>query len=69
MHKMIRGKYDSLWKQEFNVSTAKFTGRLKKGFFDTAMNYARKNKGGVVAIRHIRNQPWESWRPVTENRQ
>lgn len=66
MYKMINGKYDSLWKKEFDAKTFKSTGRLKKGFFDTAMNYARKHKGGVAAIQHIRNQPWESWRSATE---
>lgn len=28
MHRMIRGKYDSLYKREFNEVTGKFTRRL-----------------------------------------
>ena len=58
---MIRGKYDSAWKRQFNARIMKFTGRLERGVFDTAMNYARKNKGGMAAIEHARNQPWETW--------
>ena len=61
MRRLIRGKFDSLWKREFNVRTGRFTGRLEKGTFDTAMNYARRVRGGVAAIQHIRNQPWETW--------
>lgn len=62
MLRMICGKYDSLWKREWNSRIGRFTGRLERGVFDTAMNYARKNRGGIRAIEHCRNQPWESWR-------
>jgi hypothetical protein len=55
MKRWIRGKYDSLWKR--NPST----GRLDRGTFSTAMDHARKVRGGIGAIQHIRNQPWESW--------
>lgn len=64
MRRMIRGKYDSLWKQVYNVRTGKFTGRLERGTFDTAMNYARRTRGGIGAIEHIRNQPWETWQAL-----
>jgi len=59
MRKMIRGKYDSLWKFENGVS-----GRLIRGKFATAMEYARRTGGGVAAIQHARNQPWETWQPL-----
>ena len=62
--RMIRGKYDSLWKREFNTRTLKFTGRLERGTFATAMDYARRHKGGVALIQHVRNQPWETWRKI-----
>lgn len=61
MRKLICGKYDSLYKKEFNVQTMKYTGKLERGFFQTAMQYACKVCGGVKAIKHIRNQPWETW--------
>lgn len=61
MRRMIRGKYDSLWKREFNVRTGKFTQRLQRGKFATAMQYACEVRGGVAAIQHIRTQPWETW--------
>lgn len=62
IRRMICGKYDSLWKRELNERTMRFTGRLERGVFDTAMNYARRVRGGIAAIEHIRNQPWETWR-------
>lgn len=62
VRRLIRGKFDSQFKQEFNVRTNRFTGRLERGTFDTAMNYARRNQGGVALIQHARNQPWETWR-------
>lgn len=62
--RMIRGKYDSIWKREYNARTMKFTGKLERGTFDTAMNYARKVQGGIKAIEHARCQPWETWQPV-----
>lgn len=61
MRRLIRGKFDSRWKQEFNMQTNRFTGRLEQGTFDTAMNYARKNRGGMTLIQHARRQPWETW--------
>jgi hypothetical protein len=61
MRRMIRGKYDSLYKREFNVVTGKFTQRLQRGKFATAMQYACRVRGGVAAIQHIRAQPWETW--------
>ncbi len=64
MRKMIRGKYDSQFKYEYNTQTMKRTGRLQRGTFDTAMNYARRVKGGVAAIQHIRNQPWTTWQAL-----
>jgi len=61
MHKMIRGKYDSLWKWKLNpVGLARKTHR-QRGKFATAMQYACRVKGGVKAIQYIRNQPWETW--------
>lgn len=62
--RMICGKYDSLWKQEFNTRTMKRTGRLERGTFTTAMEYARRVKGGVRAIEHARRQPWETWKAL-----
>ena len=59
MRKMIRGKYDSLWK--FDTKR-----QLRRGKFATAMQYACRVKGGVVAIQHIRNQPWETWQPLVD---
>jgi len=60
--RMICGKYDSLWKKEYNVRTGKFTGRLERGTFATAMDYARRVKGGMGAIEYARYQPWETWK-------
>ena len=63
---MICGKYDSLWKwtYKFNPHGLDRRGHRVRGTFDTAMNYARKNKSGVAAIQHIRAQPWETWQPL-----
>lgn len=61
MRRLIRGKFDSQFKQVYNARTMKFTGRVQRGTFDTAMNYARKNRGGMALIQHARNQPWETW--------
>ena len=58
------GKYDSVWKKEFNIQTLKPIGRLERGVFEPAMDYARRHKGGVKLIHFIRNQPWESWRAI-----
>lgn len=68
MHKMIRGKYDSLWKCEyqFNPHGLDRKTRLQRGKFATAMQYACRVKGGVAAIQHIRNQPWETWQPLVD---
>ncbi len=65
MRRMICGKYDSLWKWDNRPGRK----TRRQGHFDTAMNYARKVRGGVAAIQHIRNQPWETWqaRVVTNN--
>ena len=57
-NKMIRGKYDSLCKRDAN-------GRKVRGTYATAMQYACRVKGGVAAIQQIRNQPWESWKVLT----
>jgi hypothetical protein len=62
--KMIRGKYDSIWKQGYNARTGRFTGRLERGAFDTAMNYACKNKGGIQSIQLVRARPWITWRTL-----
>lgn len=61
---MIRGKYDSLWKRKYNVRAGRTTNQLERGVFDTAMNYARRHRGGLAAIEHIRGQPWESWKAL-----
>lgn len=61
MRRLIRGKFDSRWKQEFNTKIMKSTGKLEQGYFMTAITYARKNRGGMALIRHARNQPWETW--------
>ena len=63
--RMICGKYDSLWKWDYqlNPHSGLHRTRRRRGHFDTAMNYARKNKGGVALIQHARNQPWETWVP------
>lgn len=59
---MLRmGKYDSQWKLGFNVRTLKYTGRKEYGTFCTAIQYARRHKGGMALIEHARNQPWETW--------
>lgn len=61
MKRLICGKYDSQWKQEYDIRTMRFTGRRERGTFSTAMAYARRNKGGMVLIEHARRQPWETW--------
>ncbi len=63
MHKMIRGKYDSLWKWDHRLNPQGLDRRVRRvrGKFATAMDHARKNRGGVKLIQHIRNQPWETW--------
>lgn len=63
MRRLIRGKFDSLWKWEHQINPRGLDRRIRrrKGTFDTAMNYARKVRGGVAAIQHIRRQPWETW--------
>ena len=67
MRRMICGKYDSLYKREFNLVTGKFTQRLQRGKFATAMQYAQRVRGGVAAIQHARNQPWETWQPLVDH--
>ncbi len=66
MHKMIRGKYDSLWKWEYQFNPRGLDRKIRRqrGKFATAMQYACQVKGGVAAIQHIRNQPWETWQPL-----
>ena len=63
MHKMICGKYDSLWKWDYKINPQgldRKTHRVR-GKFATAMQYACRVKGGVAAIQYIRAQPWETW--------
>ncbi len=66
MHKMIRGKYDSLWKWNYRINPRGLDRRTHRvrGKFVTAMDYARQVRGGVAAIQHIRQQPWETWQAL-----
>jgi hypothetical protein len=59
--RLIRGKYDSQWKLDWNLDTDRQIRRKYKGHFDSAMNYARKTRGGIKMIQHIRTQPWTTW--------
>lgn len=63
MYRMICGKYDSLWKWQWRFVPGGLDRKTHRelGHFDTAMNYARQTRGGVRAIQHARNQPWETW--------
>lgn len=64
--RMIRGKYDSLWKWEYQIRPWGLDRkiRLRRGCFDTAMNWACRHRGGIKSIQHARNQPWETWRQI-----
>jgi hypothetical protein len=66
MRKMIRGKYDSLWKWDCRLNPQGLARRIRRvrGKFATAMDYARQVRGGVAAIQHIRRQPWETWQAL-----
>jgi hypothetical protein len=66
MHKMICGKYDSLWKWDCRLNPHGLDRRTRRvrGKFATAMDYARQVRGGVAAIQHIRRQPWETWQAL-----
>ena len=58
---MLMGKYDSQWKQQYDVRLLRYTGRKERGTFCSAMQYARRHKGGMTLIEHARRQPWETW--------
>lgn len=60
--KLIRGKFDSRFKFEFDEKRMKTSTRKVQGYFMTPMHYACYTKGGVRMIEHIRKQPWETWR-------
>jgi hypothetical protein len=66
MRKMICGKYDSLWKWDHRINPRGLDRRTHRvrGKFATAMDYARQVRGGVAAIQHIRQQPWETWQAL-----
>ena len=66
MYRMICGKYDALWKWKYQLNPRGLDRkvRLQRGKFATAMDYARRVRGGVAAIQHIRAQPWETWEPL-----
>lgn len=59
---MIGRKYDSLWKYGWDLKTNRISKIKVPGHFMTAMEYARRNKGGMGLIDHARNQPWETWK-------
>ena len=58
---MIRGKYDSLWKYDWNLKTNRPLRSKRRGHFMTAMDYACSIKGGIRAIESARRQPWATW--------
>ena len=58
---MRMGKYDSPWKPKYDVRLLRYTGRKERGTFCSAMQYARRHKGGMTLIEHARKQPWETW--------
>lgn len=64
MRKMIRGKYDSQWRFDWNMKTGKQTRTKHRGHFMTAVDYACWTRGGVKMIEHIRCQPWTTWRAL-----
>lgn len=67
MRKLICGKFDSQWRYQFNPTSLRGHQRQLgkvRGFFDTAMNYARRHRGGMKLLAHARNQPWETWRQL-----
>ena len=56
MRKMIRGKYDSQFKQEGKT--------LVRGKFAGAMAYACSIRGGMFALKFARQQPHETWQAL-----
>lgn len=58
--RLIRGKFDSLWKFDL-VADARGKSILRRGYFMTPMHYARKVRGGLVTVDHLRHQPWTGW--------
>lgn len=52
--RLIRGKFDSAWK--FDAQ-----GILRHGYFETPLHYARRMRGGLAVIEHLRQQPWTGW--------
>ena len=69
MHRMICGKYDSLckWQRQLNPLGLGRKIQRQRGKFATAMQYAQRVRGGVAAIQHARNQPWETWQPLVDH--
>ena len=56
MRKMIRGKYDSVFKQDGKM--------LVRGKFVGAMAYACALRGGMFALKFAQQQPHETWQPL-----
>ena len=59
---MICGKYDSLWKYGWDLKSNRISKIKVPGHFMSAMDYARRTKGGIRMIEHARCQPWETWK-------
>ena len=61
-YKLIRGKFDSHWKFDFNLKTGERINRKMRGHFMTAMQYACYTKGGMIMIEGVRSRPWNTWK-------
>jgi hypothetical protein len=67
VRRLICGKFDSQWRYVYRTTSRQGHQRRQgqvRGFFDTAMNYACRHKGGIKLIAHVRHQPWETWRQL-----
>ena len=61
-YRLIRGKFDSQWKFDYNLKTDELTNRKIRGRFMTAMQYACYTKGGMIMIDSVRTRPWNTWK-------
>lgn len=60
--RLIRGKFDSLYKFSWDFKADRVGKQKVQGHYMTAMDYARRNKGGMGLLEHARRQPWETWK-------
>lgn len=62
MRRLIRGKFDSQYKFIWDERANRISRVRERGYFMTAMAYARFTQGDVKMIEHVRHKPWDTWR-------